>query len=208
MAVDRPFLRHVVNTVLLLGISGHPCLASGSGEIVDEPIGLDYSTGLTLWHMGRNPVMIRRFHSFLDKKGIKPEDILSKSELRPPDATRRILLDPGFLTSEQIKVSKGTIPLAIDRAGLYRVWVRGRANLTIYRIKGKTRQTIVEGAIYRRGQSNQGDWNELWVDFEVGNYQVRVGGWAGIYVTDELWADRPSDEMLEALRKSASQQGA
>ncbi len=212
---------------------------------VDEPLGARYSLGMTLWHLGHDPEAIRSFHAFLAEKGVPANALLSEEELLPPADARRILIEPELLPEDQRGGWKAegayltstlydagptvTFPLTVDRAGLYRLWVRyygyttgtGVTSLTVRR-SGQATQPLVKDEIYDLATATQGPtWKSILVDLEAGAYSVSLGhvtrmwhalGMTAIayarrmidclYLTDEIWSDAPSDEVLSEVKSS------
>jgi hypothetical protein len=219
--------------------AGSPPVAA---PVVDEPLGARSSLGLTLWHLGHNTDAIAGFHQFLEKRNIKPESLLP-SALKAPDDARRILIEPerlpeaqrnGWVVQNEYLAGSAydngpdvDIPLAVERAGLYRGWVRfngspagtGVTALRIYRVGHEAEGPILNDEFYDYAVEVAGpNWKDFLVDLLPGKYTIRLSyvvrrwhagkGPAGyipraidlFYFTDEIWQNAPSDETLQAVR--------
>ena len=171
---------------------------SGRGQ-VDEPVGARYSLGMTLWHLGHNPALIKKFHAYLRKRKLKPENLLGKEALAPPETLSHILIEPellapaklggwstggAFLQSHAADAGPTvTIPLNVPRSGLYRVGIRyqgwpGGAALTQLRIYAAGRpgaRPMVDDEIYDRPAPKAGlYWHNIMVDFKQGDYLIKL----------------------------------
>jgi len=174
--------------------------AARAAEVVDEPMGARYSLGMTLWHMGRDPEMIGKFHDYLKAQNLGPADLLPQNRLQPPDRMRRILIEPellqpkwlagwkvqgNFLTSGATDAGPTvSLPFAVDRKGTYRLWVRFYAwdtgtAVTRLRIYPEARQQyapIVDDEVYDRPVGKEGlHWKSILVDLDAGRYVLQLG---------------------------------
>ncbi|HJN14692.1 MAG TPA: hypothetical protein QGH10_04350 [Armatimonadota bacterium] len=237
-----------VSLALLLAAATVVARAAPGPPVVDEPLGARYSLGMTLWHLGRSPEMIARFHEYLRQDGHSPDKLMLKAALAYPTSLHRILLDFELASPEQLNgwrvdgehaVSGATdagptmsAPLLVPKTGTYRMWVRymGRpearavTGLRIYRAGEESPGPLFQAdEIYDEPSTEAGpDWHDLIVDLPAGDYTVRLSHvtrwWHGpgaydlrkmdcMYLTEELWADPPTAEQLQAIRDSASPDG-
>ena len=174
-----------------------PPLARWAGDgIVDEPESAYHSIGRTLWHFGRNPALIAKFHGWLEQRQIPPRSLL-RGTPGPPAEMHRILIEPERLTVCEWKaqgdwiVSRGghrgptaRLSLTIDRKGMYRCWIRywGHAkgtavtHLTIYR-KGREQGVPLLYEEFNGEISPQDGprWHDFVTDLEAGDYTVALG---------------------------------
>lgn len=176
-----------------------PAPVGAPTSIVDEPLGARSSLGLTLWHMGHDPEKISEFHKFLQARNLKPATLLP-AKTTAPASTRRILLEPehlpkemmtGWLAQGEYLASGATdvgpqvnIPLKIERAGVYRGWVRfygwttGTAvtSLRVYRAGREADGPIINDEIYDYAVAKEGlNWKSFMVDLAPGDYSVQLG---------------------------------
>mgnify|MGYP005835629939 CR=1 FL=1 len=185
----------------VLGMSVAVLTAAGAAPpVVDEPLGARYSLGLTLWHMGRNPETILRFHEFLRTQGLEPQKLLPTEALVPPQDLQRVLLDFELGTSEQLNgwqvqgeyaVSAATdagptlsIPLHIPRSATYRIWVRylGRPDaravtaLRFYRAGDEHLGPLHQAEeVYAEPPPEAGPaWHGFIMDLPTGDYVVKL----------------------------------
>jgi len=136
----------MLGTEVAVAQSGSRAGTSSPAPVVDEPLGARYSLGLTLWHLGHSPEMIRRFHQYVRQAGLTPaspqtpEKLLAAGQLSRPVTVQRVLLEPELLSAEQLNgwrvdggfvVSAATdagptmsLPLHVPQGGTYRLWVR------------------------------------------------------------------------------------
>jgi hypothetical protein len=169
--------------------------------VVDEPLGARYSLGMTLWHLGHNPDMIRKFHDDVRNSGLTPEKLLPRVALKPPAATVRVLVEPELLGDARLNGWKVdgeaitswagdagptvSVPVRLPRAGLYRLWVQYQANVDC--------RGVTSLRIYRAGQEQLGPlcqpddfydmppakagpaWHSLLVDLPSGDLVIRFG---------------------------------
>lgn len=221
----------------------------GNTDIVDEPQGARYSLGTTLWHLGHKPDIIRRFHVYLKERGIKPEDVLPKEKLTPPETLRRILVQPELIPSDElggwhsdgIQITSHSadagpsvsLTIEVDRSGLYRLWVRyfgwadatALTSLKIYKVGKEEDGPLVDDEIHDSPEKEEGyTWKDIMVELKPGKYTIRLShktrwwqapkhiGWRKrlidcIYLTDEIWAEAPSEETLDAVCESGKPNG-
>ena len=125
-----------------------------------------------------------------------------------------------------------TSPCGSRTAGLYRLWiqyqakkgVRGLMGLSIYRAgrEGLGPAFQPDDIYDRDGVADGPAWKDLLLDFEAGDYVVRISHatawWHGgngyadrkvncLYLTTQLWAGPPSAETMAAMRQAAAPQG-
>ncbi len=115
----------------------------------------------------------------------------------------RILLEPELLTPKQLGGAAGwtpegdyltsglgdggptaSMPLRIDKAGTYRLWVRyygyttgtGVTFLKIARNGSDDAGPLVDDEIYDRAVAKEGPtWKDILVDLEAGDYTLQIG---------------------------------
>jgi len=172
-----------------------------NSQVVDEPLGARYSLGMTMWHMGHNPEMIVKFHSWLKQSGKKPENLLSSSMLKAPPSLLRILIEPELLGDENLGgwkvkgdyITSGatdagptvSIPVSLPKTGLYRFWLLYDAR-TNYR-------AVTFIRFYKKGQEAAGPlfqpdefydippekdgpvWKNMLVELPEGELIVKLG---------------------------------
>jgi len=157
--------------------------------------------GLTLWHLGHNAELIGRFHEYVRAAGLTPAKLLPASQLKPPATVQRILLEPEWLTPEELhgwqangdSVTSGAtdagptlaLPLHVPRAGLYRLWVRFYGNpgcrgvtfLKLYRAGRESEGPIGQpDEVYDQPPEEAGPaWKDLLVDLPAGDYTIQMG---------------------------------
>lgn len=120
-----------------------------------------------------------------------------------------------------------SLPLRVPRSGIYRLWVqyygnpnsRAVTSLKIYRKGQEARGPLVQpDELYDMPAEVAGpQWHDILVDLPEGDLTVQLGHvtrwWHGpggydlrridcLYLTDELWADPPTAEARQAMRKS------
>ena len=236
---------------LLLMLLLLPALAGAAAPaVVDEPVGARHSLGMTLWHLGHDAGRIRQFHHFIQEQRLRPQDLLPAGRLRPPAALPEALLEPELLPEEQRAgwVPQGeyltsgagdagptvSLPLRVERAGLYRLWVRyygwptGTAvtGLKIHRAGREGEGPLLNDEVHDTAAAKEGPaWKDVLVDLDAGDHVVRLGHvtrwWhAGsgpkgylprkidcLYLTAAVWEDSPSDERRRALREGGTPAG-
>lgn len=251
---------HAAFTLLVAAISlfasaaacaAPPATAPATARVVDEPIGARYSLGMTLWHLGHDPDAIRGFHRFLKESKVEPLTLLSPDERTPPSTFRRVLVEPELLAPQKLagwKVEGGLIcspagdygttvsfPVTIDRAGLYRLWVRYYAwptgsavtHLTLRKSGREAFQPLASDEVYDLPAEKEGlAWKSILVDLEAGNYTASIGPvtrrWHTngtkalgflprkmdcLYLTDEIWAEAPDEAALQKMKAASPPSG-
>ncbi len=170
-------------------------------RVVDEPLGARYSLGMTLWHMGHNPEMIVKFHSWLKEQSESPEKLLSTSKLKPPANLVRILIEPENLGEENLGgwkirgdyiVSGATdagptvsIPVHIPKASIYRFWLlydarvnhRGVTFIKFYK-KGQEKEGPIfqPDEFYDMPPEKDGPvWKDMLVELPEGDLIIKLG---------------------------------
>ena len=126
-----------------------------------------------------------------------------------------------------------SLPLRVPRPGLYRLWVqysgnlnsRGVTFLKIYRKGQEAKGPLAQpDEVYDMPAETAGpQWHDILVNLPVGDLTVQLGlvtrGWQGqgdydarridcLYFTNELWAEPPTAEARQAMRKSVEPAGA
>ncbi|NLF21563.1 MAG: hypothetical protein GX590_00200 [Lentisphaerae bacterium] len=216
--------------------------------IVDEPLGARYSLGMTLWHLGHQVDAIRAFHDFVRRQRLAPEKLLPPEALQPPEALRAILVEPEGLAEEACNgwrpadghLASGagdqgptvSIPLHVERPGLYRFWVGyqawtnglGVTSLRIYRADQEHLGPLVQPDEFydQRPATNGPAWHDLLVDLPAGDLVVKLGHvtrwWHGkgsylrrrvdcFFLTERLWDAPPSAEVRQLWRDRAAPAG-
>ncbi len=162
----------------------------------DEPLGREYSSGLSLWHLGHNSDMIQAFHDFLGSD----IETLAPHRNRAPRNIKEIILDPENLdpsllegwtviVGSHIQASGGDtirpiyIPLTIGKESFYKV---------SFKYRGYDDQVAIFAArIFKDGEEMKGDfvdeifnetpagvdgytWHSILVDLTPGTYQIRI----------------------------------
>jgi hypothetical protein len=155
---------------------------------------------MTLWHMGRDPGMIARFHEYLRGRGLGPDRLLRSEALAFPQSQQRVLLDFELASPEQLNgwqadgeyAASGagdagpamSVPLHVTKGGAYRVWIRflGRPEA----------RAVTAVRLYRAGQEHLGplypsdevnaepaveagpQWHGVLMDLPAGDYTVQL----------------------------------
>ncbi|GDY07383.1 hypothetical protein LBMAG52_08690 [Planctomycetia bacterium] len=218
-----------------------PIAAWGTASEVDEPESAFHSLGRTMWHQGRSATRIAAFHQWLKAKGIEPLGLLPQS-LRTPSDARRMLIEPerspncGWRAIKDAIVSapghrgpEARLPLKVDRAGMYRLWIRHQGHakgtavtsLTLYRKGEETGSPLLYEEFNTQLAAQDGPrWHDLMTELAVGEYTVALGHVVRyyhtptnvpflehkvdcLYLTDEIWAVAPAEDVLTALRESS-----
>lgn len=150
---------------------------------------------------------------------IEPERVANSGWTATKDA---ITSRPGHRGPE------ARLPLKVDRKGMYRIWVRyqGHAkgtavtSLTLYRKGGETGAPILYEEFNTRLAAQDGQaWHDFMIDLDAGEYTMVLGHVVRyyhtpanvpfsehkidcIYITDEIWAEAPADNILSMMRES------
>ncbi|MEI7436808.1 MAG: hypothetical protein WCL16_08395 [bacterium] len=178
-----------------------PAPAVWSGVEYDEPIGPYYSCGMTLDHISRDRVMIRKFHEYLAAQKYDPVQAGGANRSEPPTTIVSIVIDPEKLPADKLPTwgwkKEGTyllggagddgptvhVPLAIPRAGTYLIAVRywGSTKLTgLTGFKLYRRDKAAEGPLLIDEFNNQPAaaegwvWHELVVSLNSGDYEIQM----------------------------------
>jgi len=221
----------------------------GRLAVTDEPVGARHSLGLTLWHTGRAPEFIRRFHAFLKDKGLSPQKLLKPEELEAPERLREILLEPELLPADQRhgwKVDHNYITSTaldagpsfrfkaeISRPGPYAFWIRfvgwhngtSLTRVRIYRADSPGSSPVLDDEFGDLPEQQDGPtWKRMQVDLDKGAYTFvfshKTRWWHvskkvaykprridSFYLTEEIWAEAPSEAHLKKIRKRVKPQG-
>ena len=218
-----------------------PVAAWGMSSEVDEPESAFHSLGRTMWHQGRNAERIAAFHQWLKTQGVEPVSLLPQGLITPTDA-RRALIEPerspncGWTATKEAIVSRpghrgpeARLPLKVDRAGMYRLWIRHQGHakgtavtsLTLYRKGEEAGALVLYEEFNTQFAAEDGPrWHDLLTELAAGEYTVALGHVVRyyhtptnvpflehkvdcLYLTDELWAAAPTEDVLTALRESS-----
>ncbi len=208
------------------------------GPEVDEPESAFYSIGRTLNHYTRNPEAITRFHNWLAARKIDLDGLAARTPA--PRDLRRILLQPERVPAAGWQWNRAgewisspaanrgpehRIPLQVERAGMYRIWIRylghkdGTAvtHSTLFKKGLETGAPLLYEEFNTRPAGDAGPrWHNFMTELVAGEYTIVLGHVVRyyqaanyvpmlehkvdcIYLTDEISADEPTAELLTRL---------
>ncbi len=159
--------------------------------------------------------------------------VLVDPELLPASALNGWQARDGCVVSTALDAGPTlSFPLHVPRSGLYRLWVRylarpgcrGVTSLAIYRTGEDALGPLCQpDEVYDESPAQAGPaWHDLLVDLAAGDYTIRLGHvtrwWHGpggydqrqidcLYLTDELWAEAPAADQLQAMRGQTPPEG-